>query len=90
VPPPGGSPGAAGGTGAPVRARIVVTVHPDGTVTAVTHDILGERCLDYVAILEDLLAAETTQSEFTADRHRTQVADVTPVRLEAELGQAGV
>lgn len=78
------------GAGQGPGARIVVTVRPDGTLTAVTHDILGERCLDYVAILEDLLAAETTHSEFTADRHRAQVVDVTPVALGAELGQTGV
>lgn len=55
------------------RRRIVVTVSPDGTVSAETLGILGEECLDYVALLEDLLDARTVESAYTADRHRTAV-----------------
>ncbi|MCI4064542.1 DUF2997 domain-containing protein [Micromonospora sp. R77] len=55
------------------RPRVEVTVHPDGSVTAQTHDVLGERCLDYVAVLEDLLAARAVDSAYTADLTRTAV-----------------
>ena len=54
------------------RPRVEVTVHPDGSVTAQTHDVLGERCLDYVAVLEDLLAARAVDSTYTADLNRTE------------------
>ncbi|WP_446212948.1 DUF2997 domain-containing protein [Micromonospora sp. IBSANI012] len=53
--------------------QIVVTVHPDGSVSAETHGVLGERCLDYVAVLEDLLAARAVDSTYTADLHRASV-----------------
>jgi hypothetical protein len=51
--------------------RIVVTVAPDGTVTAETRGVVGEECLDYVAVLEDLLDARVVESAYTADFHRT-------------------
>jgi hypothetical protein len=52
-----------------------VTVAADGTVRAETHGVLGERCLDYVAILEDLIDGRTTQSSYTADWNREEVAE---------------
>jgi hypothetical protein len=54
------------------RRQIVVTVNADGTVTAETRGVLGERCLDYVAILEDLVDGRTTHSTYTADWNRRQ------------------
>ncbi|WP_433208423.1 DUF2997 domain-containing protein [Dactylosporangium sp. CS-047395] len=51
--------------------HIVVTVAEDGTVSAETHGITGSKCLDYVALLEDLLAAQTVHSEYTRDFHAT-------------------
>lgn len=53
------------------QPRIVVTVTSEGVVSAETRDLLGERCLDYVTVLEDLLAARTVQSGYTADHART-------------------
>ncbi|GAA3288633.1 DUF2997 domain-containing protein [Dactylosporangium vinaceum] len=47
--------------------RIVVTVAEDGTVAAETLGVTGSKCLDYVALLEDLLAAQTVHSEYTRE-----------------------
>lgn len=47
--------------------RIVVTVNRDGSIKAETLGIKGKTCLDYVPLLEELLEAETIESEFTAD-----------------------
>ena len=49
------------------KPRIVVTVGADGQVRAETLDILGERCLDYIAVLEDLIGGQVRQSDYTAD-----------------------
>lgn len=51
--------------------RIVVRVGADGAVTAETHGVTGAACLDYLAVLEDLLEARVEQSAFTADYDRT-------------------
>jgi hypothetical protein len=44
--------------------RIVVTVAADGTVAAETLGMTGPECLDYITLLEDLLAAQTVHSEY--------------------------
>ncbi|GIF39622.1 DUF2997 domain-containing protein [Actinoplanes xinjiangensis] len=54
------------------RPRIEVTVHPDGTVTAETLDIVGDRCLDWIAVLEDLVDGRVEDSAYTTDYTREQ------------------
>ena len=54
------------------RPRIVVTVSGDGQVSAETVDILGERCLSYIAVLEDLIDGQVRNSSYTADFSRQQ------------------
>lgn len=49
------------------RKQLVVTVRKDGTVHAETVGMHGEECLDYFAVLEDLLDAEVASSTYTAD-----------------------
>lgn len=53
------------------QARIVVTVRSDGTISAETQGIFGEECLDYIAVLEDILDARTVESAYTADWNRS-------------------
>ncbi|AEV83750.1 hypothetical protein ACWT_2691 [Actinoplanes sp. SE50] len=50
--------------------RIVVTVSGDGQVSAETLDILGEECLNYIAVLEDLIGGKVRHSAWTADYTR--------------------
>ncbi|MER5332868.1 DUF2997 domain-containing protein [Micromonospora sp. NPDC002717] len=57
------------------QPRIVVTVSSEGVVSAETRDVLGDRCLDYVAVLEDLLAARAVSSAYTADHARAAVTE---------------
>lgn len=53
------------------REQIVVTVGPDGTITAETKGIKGTDCLDYIQVLENLLDAKTNSSAFTDEYHQT-------------------
>lgn len=55
------------------RPRIVLTVTSEGVVSAETKGMVGDRCLDYIAVLEDLLHARTVESTYTADYTRTDV-----------------
>ena len=60
--------------------QLVVQVRRDGSVHAETIGMHGAECLDYISVLEDLLEADTLQSAFTDDYHRTgleQSADTT-------------
>ncbi|WP_104164124.1 DUF2997 domain-containing protein [Cryobacterium sp. N22] len=45
--------------------QLIVQVRPDGTVHAETLGMYGNECLDYIAVLENMLEAETTASSFT-------------------------
>lgn len=50
--------------------QVIVTVRRDGTVDAETIGMYGAECLDYFAVLEDLLDATVTGSDYTDDYHR--------------------
>lgn len=54
-----------------------LTIHPDGSISAETHQIQGSACLDYIALLEDLLEAETISSSYTDDYTTTGVTHPT-------------
>ena len=49
------------------QKQLVVSIRKDGTVHAETIGMYGEECLDYFAVLEDLLDAEVASSSYTAD-----------------------
>jgi len=53
------------------QQRLVLRIAPDGAVHAETQGIKGEACLDYIEILEDLLDAETINSDLTAEYTET-------------------
>lgn len=54
--------------------RIKVEISADGNVKAETLGIFGQKCLDYVAILEDMLEAEAIQSSFNGDYTKSEDA----------------
>ena len=49
------------------QKQLVVSIRTDGTVHAETVGMRGAECLDYFAVLEDLLDAEVASSSYTAD-----------------------
>ena len=65
------------------QQQLIVTVRPDGAVSAETRNIFGAECLDYITVLEDLLEAESVSSSYTEDYHRTAVTTSDYVRNES-------
>jgi len=53
--------------------RIRIDISTDGTIKAETIGILGQKCLDYIAVLEDLLDANAIHSSFTKDYNSHEV-----------------
>jgi hypothetical protein len=49
------------------RTRLVITVSAEGVVQAETMGVVGEACLDYIAVLEDLAGSPITSSRYTSD-----------------------
>lgn len=67
--------------------RIIVRVATDGTVSAETKGIKGPKCLDSIAVLEDLLEAETVSSEFTAEYDQTITRTTIEYEVDDDLRQ---
>jgi hypothetical protein len=59
-----------------------VRIFPDGTVQAEVHGARGKRCTDYIAILEELLEAETADSAYTAEYQQAENVRAGDVRAD--------
>ena len=61
-----------------MAVRLVVTVAPDGTITAATENVTGPACMDQMDVLEGLCApAKTVSSRLTEDYHAAVREDAT-------------
>ena len=59
-----------------------VRIFPDGTVQAEVHGAKGRRCTDYIAILEELLEAETADSEYSGEYREEELVRADDVRTD--------
>ena len=50
--------------------RLQVRIYPDGRIEAETKGIMGKKCTDYIKILEEMLDAKTTNSEYTSEYYQ--------------------
>ena len=57
------------------RPQLVIQLHADGTIRAETRHIVGDACVPFAAILEDLCDAEAVDSDYTQDYYLSQQAD---------------
>ena len=53
-----------------MKKQIEVTILPDGTIKAKTHGIYGEKCKEYISVLQELLEARATEIAYTEDYYR--------------------
>lgn len=68
--------------------QIKIRIFPDGSVQAITENIKGKQCLQYIQPLEKALEARVVDSEFTKDYYET-VAQVQPEIQETEVVKNG-
>lgn len=52
--------------------KVQIRILKDGTIEAVTNGIKGDKCVNYISILENLLEAETTHSSYTSEYYETE------------------
>jgi hypothetical protein len=52
--------------------QIQVRIFPDGRIKAEVIGVKGKSCVDYIAILEQLLDAEATESAYTDEYYETE------------------
>ena len=53
-----------------MQEKLQVRIYPDGRIEAKTKGIMGEKCTDYIEILEEMLDAKTTHTEYTSDYYQ--------------------
>ncbi|MBW9216914.1 DUF2997 domain-containing protein [Anoxybacillus sp. ST70] len=53
--------------------KVIIKITEDGKILAETVGIKGKQCLDYIRVLEELLEAETIDSQFTHEYFETNV-----------------
>lgn len=53
--------------------KIQIRIFPDGTVQAEVEGIKGKKCTDYIKIIEELLEAETFDSEYTPEYYESEI-----------------
>lgn len=63
--------------------RIRVQIFPDGRVQAETQGIKGRKCTEYIKILEEILEAETVESEYTAEYYVTEETTIEAVQEQS-------
>lgn len=54
-----------------MNKNIQIRIFPDGTIQADIQGIKGERCTDYIKILEDILEAKTVDSDYTPEFYQS-------------------
>jgi Protein of unknown function (DUF2997) len=52
--------------------QLRVQIFQDGQIQAEVLGIKGKKCTDYISILEELLEAETIDSEYTSEYYETE------------------
>ena len=61
--------------------RIQLRVYPDGRIEATTEGVKGKACTDYIAMLEELLQAETVESAYTDEYYEKEEVAVREEQL---------
>ena len=57
-----------------MKESIELTIAPDGSITAVTHGMHGERCLDMFALLEQLTNGRIVESQYKQEYFETRLS----------------
>lgn len=58
------------------KKQIRVQIFADGQIKADVIGVKGKACMDYIDLLEQLLDAETVDSEYTAEYYETELVDL--------------
>ena len=75
-----------------MKKQLQIRIYPNGEIKAETIGILGKKCTNYIEVVEKLLAAKITNSEFTNDYYleeRNELEDNSQVVRRNENGNNG-
>lgn len=69
------------------REQVVIRVSSDGAIHAETIGIKGSKCIDTIALLENMLEAQTVTSSFTEEYEQMQTNTQKNAEVDDELRQ---
>ncbi|WP_055107115.1 DUF2997 domain-containing protein [Paenibacillus ihumii] len=73
------------------KKQIRVRIFTDGRIKADVMGAKGKACTDYIEVLEQLLDAETIDSDYTAEYYETEPLEVGQPNLNHnEIGEGGL
>lgn len=72
-----------------MKKQLEIRIYPDGKIESKTLGILGKKCTDYIAVLEDMTDARTTESSYTDDYYRTEEETVINTEIKNINGLDG-
>lgn len=52
--------------------KITIQIFPDGKVQAEVNGVKGKSCTDYIKIIEEILEAETSDSDYTPEYYESE------------------
>lgn len=67
--------------------QLRVQIFQDGQIQAEVLGIKGKKCTDYISILEELLEAETFDSEYTPEyyeKEELEISELNKIELNAK------
>lgn len=63
-----------------MEEKLQIRIFPDGRIEAETLGIKGEKCTDYILILENILNAQAVQAEYTKEFYEPEQVDLQQTR----------
>lgn len=64
--------------------KLIIRINKDGSINAETQGIKGNKCIDYIKVVENLLEAEAVDSEYTKEFFQSN-SEYTHSKLNEDL-----
>lgn len=58
-----------------MKKQLQIRIYPDGKIEGKTLGIKGNKCTDYIVVLEKLLHARVIESAYTAEYQQSEAQD---------------
>ena len=53
--------------------KLIISIDKNGLVTAEVSGAKGQKCLDYIALLEDIIEGKAVSQEYTQEYYEQQI-----------------
>ncbi|OCA87835.1 hypothetical protein A8F94_08315 [Bacillus sp. FJAT-27225] len=67
-----------------MKKQFRIQLFSDGQIQAEVLGVKGKKCTDYISLLEELLDAETIDSEYTAEYYESEKVEIEETEWDYE------